>query len=76
MIKLTTRTVRMFSQTLSTSLHEPIQAKGDQTDLRQNFEDILKLSSKSLSNKTEPKTLVKLIRMCSFIENKHDTQLL
>jgi hypothetical protein len=44
--------------------------------MRQNFEDILKLSSKSLSNKTEPKTLVKLIRMCSFIENKHDVQLL
>ena len=73
MIKLSARTVRTFSLTLATTHHDPIQEKSEQSDLRQNFEDILKLSSKSLSNKTEPTTLVKLIRMCSFIENKHDT---
>ena len=40
---------------------------------RQNFEDILKLSAQSLSNKTEAETLVKLIRICAFIEHKQLT---
>ena len=34
---------------------------------RQTFEEILKLSAQSLSNKTEPETLVKLLRICAFI---------
>ena len=38
-------------------------------DQRQAFEDILKLSANSLSNKTTAETLVKLLRICAFIEN-------
>ena len=33
------------------------------------FEDILKLSAHTLSNKTNADTLVKLIRICAFIEH-------
>ena len=40
---------------------------------RQIFEEILKLSAQSLSNKTEAETLVKLIRICAFIENNKMT---
>ena len=36
---------------------------------RQTFEDILKLSARSLSNKTDSETLVKLLRICAFIEH-------
>ena len=36
---------------------------------RQTFEEILKLSAQSLSNKTEADTLVKLLRICAFIEH-------
>ena len=36
---------------------------------RQTFEDILKLSARSLSNKTSGETLVKLLRICAFIEH-------
>ena len=37
----------------------------------------MKLSAQSLSNKTEPETLVKLLRICAFIEhNKVTSKLL
>ena len=39
---------------------------------RQVFEDILKISANSLSNKFEAQTLVKLLRICAFLENKSD----
>lgn len=35
---------------------------------RKNFEEILKYSASSLSNKTEASTLVKLLKMSAFIE--------
>ena len=40
---------------------------------RQTFEEILKLAAQSLSNKTEADTLVKLIRICAFIEHNQLT---
>jgi len=40
---------------------------------RQTFEEILKLSAQSLSNKTEAETLVKLLRICAFIEHDQIT---
>jgi len=44
---------------------------------RQTFEEILKLSAQTLSNKTEAETLVKLIRICAFIDhNKITSKLL
>ena len=53
-----------------------IDENGDEMDSnrvliqqRQTFEEILKLSAQSLSNKTEPETLVKLLRICAFIEH-------
>lgn len=36
---------------------------------RQTFEEILKLSARSLSHKTDSETLVKLLRICAFIEH-------
>ena len=41
---------------------------------RQTFEEILKYAAQSLSNKTEAETLVKLIRICAFIEHNQLTE--
>ena len=40
---------------------------------RQTFEDILKLTARSLSNKTDAQTLIKLVRICAFIEHDQIT---
>jgi hypothetical protein len=42
---------------------------------RAKFEDILKLSAQQLSNKTEAATLVKMLKMSSFVE-RQDPQML
>jgi hypothetical protein len=46
-----------------------LDSKRGLIEQRQIFEDILKLSASSLSNKTSADTLVKLLRICAFIEN-------
>ena len=40
---------------------------------KQTFEEILKLSAKALSNKTPAETLVKLLRICAFLEHREVT---
>ena len=49
--------------------NQELYDKEDFIQQRNNFEDILKLSAAALSNKTEAKTLVKLLRICAYIEH-------
>lgn len=44
--------------------------KLEMNEQRSNYEDILKISAANLSNKTEATDLVKMLRMCSYIERQ------
>lgn len=65
---------RSFSASVKAGM--PASKSEDQIDAyeqRSTYEDILKLSAQQLSNKTDGETLVKLLRMVSFVPPTSNT---
>ena len=70
--RFATRHFRLFSTLTPTE--KQLQEKRELVDQRHHFEDMLKVGAASVTGKTDASSLVKLLRMAVFVEDR-DSQL-